>query len=94
MINHPDAPFPLLSNFSYLKCITKVLSILKSKVFSIKEILKPVSSYNKTMKIIFILNDKSMISTYIDCGLVGHYNKNYYKCSKHNPDTADSGKFV
>lgn len=94
MINHPDALFPLLSIFSYLKCITKVLSILKSKVSNIKEILKPVISYNKTMKIIFILNDESMVPTYIDCGLVGHYNKSYYKSSKHNSDTADSSKFV
>ena len=46
------------------------------------------------MKMVYILSAKSIVSTYVDCGLVGHYNKDYYKCSKYNPDTADSGKFV
>lgn len=48
----------------------------------------------KQMKSILILNVKSIVPTCEDCGLVGHCNKNYYKCSKYNPDTADSGKFV
>jgi hypothetical protein len=43
---------------------------------------------------VYIPTTKSIVPTCVDCGLVGHYNKNYYKCSKYNPDTADSGKFV
>jgi predicted nucleic-acid-binding Zn-ribbon protein len=46
------------------------------------------------MKIMYISNAKSIVFTCVNCGLVDHYNKNYYKCSKYNPDTADSGKFV
>jgi transposase len=43
---------------------------------------------------VYILSTKSIVPTCIDCGLVGYYNKNYCKCSKYNPDTADSGKLV
>ena len=42
----------------------------------------------------YIPSTKSIVSTCVDCGLVSHYNKNYYKYSKYNPDTADSGKLV
>ena len=46
------------------------------------------------MKVVYILSTKSIVPTCVDCVLVGHYNKNYYKCSKYNSDTADSGKLV
>ena len=46
------------------------------------------------MKIICISNTKSIVPTCVDGGLVGHYNKNYYKYSKYNPGTADTDRFV
>ncbi|KAG2203207.1 hypothetical protein INT46_008991 [Mucor plumbeus] len=45
--------------------------------------------YAKIQSVKYQRNSKT-IPTCVDCGLVGHYNKNYYKCSKYNPDTADS----
>ena len=68
--------------------------MLTSKVPNIKEILKLVRVIAKQIKIMCILNAKSVVPKCLDCGLVGHYNKSYYKFSKYNPHTANYGNCV